>query len=137
MRLAKLLMALLVAIGLARTTSADDGASAETAPESLTDLLERATRAGSVNVIVGLALPAGFVAEGDLDPEGVAHQRAAIAATRAKLIENLRGYAVMVYASWESVPSLGMRVDARALKRLADSPHVTTIQHDSSSASHP
>jgi hypothetical protein len=95
-------------------------------------LREKAAHGGSVNVIVELALPDGFTAEGELETrEEVERQRAAIAATREKLLKSLRGGHAEVYASWDSLPSVGLEVDAPALEVLWSSPFVTSIREDS------
>lgn len=85
-----------------------------------------------MRVIVGLKLPApGFKPEGTLgDPEAVRRQRESIAATREMLIKSLAGLGVEIYNAWVSMPSVALKVGPSALKCLANSPYVATIQED-------
>lgn len=94
------------------------------------ELLERAQVSTSVAVIVGLALPTGFEPEGALTPSAVEAQRTAIATLRQALIEKLRGYKATVTAVYRTVPYVALRVDKSALKVLASSPLVASIQED-------
>ena len=104
----------------------------------ISKLREKVAEEGQVRVIVGLKLPApGFKPEGNLpSPEAVKRQREAIAATREALLNSLTGYDVQVYAVYNSVPYVAMKVDSEALEQLAKSPYVTTIQEDSESEPH-
>ena len=101
-------------------------------PQDYSELLGKAATEGHVLVITGLDLSTGpFKPEGTLDPIGVQRQRQAIAKTRQALLDSLAGYDVVVYASWDSVPYVGLKLGLEALQHLIDSPHVTTIQEDS------
>ena len=93
-------------------------------------LLEKALKSGSVAVIVGLKLPAGFKPEGTLPPQAAESQRAAIATARRALLASLVGYGVKTSAVYQTVPYLALRVDATALKILGSSPLVAAIQED-------
>ena len=98
----------------------------------ISKLREKVAEKGQLPVIVGLKLPApGFKPEGTLSPRDAKRQREAIAATREALLNSLAGYEVRVYAVYESLPYVAMKVDAVALEQLAKSPLVTTIQEDS------
>jgi len=98
-------------------------------------LLEKAASQETILVVVQLALPTGpFVPEGELTEAKLQEQRAALSATREALIESLAGMNVMVYSEWDSVPAVGLKVDAEALRRLIASPLVLSIQEDSLSS---
>lgn len=78
-----------------------------------------------------LALPTGpYVPEGELSETKLREQRVAITTTREALLESLEGLSATVYAEWESVPEVGLKVDEAALRRLIDSPYVLSIQED-------
>ena len=64
--------------------------SVETQP-NYPKLLEKALKSGSVAIIVGLKLPAGFQPEGTLPPQAAESQRAAIATTSQALLASLAG----------------------------------------------
>lgn len=104
----------------------------------ISKLRKKAAEEGQVRVIVGLKLPApGFKPEGTLaSSEAVKQQREAIAATREALLNSLAGYEVLVYAVYDSVPYVAMKVDSEALEHLANSPYMTTIQEDSEREPH-
>ena len=99
--------------------------------ENIPGLLEKATKQGQVSVIVSLKLPPpGFIPEGKLTGDEVVGQRALIANTKRDLLKSLSGNQIIVYATWESLPSMALKVDAATLEQLANSPYVTTIQED-------
>ncbi len=120
-----------VAGGLAAVLLSSGAAHAEP-PELPEALRAKAAATGHVRVIVGFRLPGpGFKPEGELaGPAEVAEQRRAIEATRTQLLDALRGFNAQEYRSWESVPAVGLKVDAAALDLLAHHPLVTSIQED-------
>ncbi len=126
----------LTSTGFAAPNVEDKDVSPQT--QDISELFEKAAEEGQVRVIAGLKLPApGFKPEGTLaSPEAVKQQREAIAATREALLNSLAGYEVLVYAVYDSVPYVAMKVDTAALKELANSPYVTTIQEDSEREPH-
>jgi hypothetical protein len=108
------------------------------AQHDLSKLIEKAAREGYVRVIVGLKLPdPGFKPEGSLgNQEAIMRQRENIVAIREELLKTLSGCDIEVYAIWPSIPSVALKVDPCALKRLAYSPYVTIIQEDSQDKPH-
>ena len=136
-KLASLTVAGFATLMLGNTACADSRVASDAASNPLPALLEKAAEQGRLNVIVTLRLPGGFTPEGELaDPEAVEKQRRLIAATKEQLLDSLRGYAAEAYASWNSLPNLGLRVDAAALEQLANSRHVRAIQEDARSGTH-
>ena len=101
-------------------------------PEELARLSAKAAREGIVRIIIGLKLPPpGFSPEGFLSPGEVKQQREAITATREALLNSLSEYEIEVYAIYESIPYAAMKVGTDALKGLARSRYVKTIEKDS------
>jgi uncharacterized repeat protein (TIGR01451 family) len=82
--------------------------------------------------IVGLDLPTGeFRPEGSFRSAAeAAMQRQAIASTREALLGSLAGYNAEVYAAWDSIPYVAMKVDTEALEQLVISPYVTSVRED-------
>ena len=100
-------------------------------PEVPSALRVKVAATGEVSVIASLNLPGpGFKAEGHLPAAAVAEQRRSIAATRKSLLDSLRGLNAREYRSWESVPSVALKVDGPALEFLARHPLVAAIQED-------
>jgi hypothetical protein len=86
---------------------------------------------GTVNVIVTLALPEPYQPETrSSDPAVVERQRAAIAQARDALMKSLRDTKAVIYAKWDPLPMVALRVDAAALKRLGESSLITAIKED-------
>jgi hypothetical protein len=99
--------------------------------EVIARLIEKSAKTGTVNVIVGLELADPYAPEAQLpDPAAVAQQRAAITQARGALLASLRTAKATEYAKWDSLPLMALRVDAAALRLLAESPLITTIQED-------
>ncbi len=99
-------------------------------PAGFEELLAKAKQHGTMLIIVGLALPAGFQAEGTLSAPAVAAQRAAIAATTHQLIDGLSDAGTQVTTVFQSIPYLAMRADTETLRALAASPLVASIEED-------
>ena len=126
---AALLVIVLVALSAA-VAAAPENADRAQAPDGAA-LMAKADAEGQVLVIVGLDLTRGqYVPEGMLSLDETNAQRSAIEASSAALIASLEGYSAEVYAAWESVPYVAMKVDAAALAQLAANPNVTSIQED-------
>lgn len=94
------------------------------------NLVDKAMAEGSVLVIVALALPQPFAPEAELSQRGVRAQRAAIAAAGDAVLSALAGQQAQVAATFTAIPSLALRVDAKALLTLAGLPQVTSIEED-------
>jgi hypothetical protein len=77
-----------------------------------------ATATGPTRAHVELRLPGGWRPEGDLGGQAVAHQRAAIASTRAVLLARLAGTAFRLLREHESVPLVSLEIGADALAAL-------------------
>ncbi len=93
-------------------------------------LLAKAAAEGSVLVIASLALPQPFTAEAELSLRGVQQQRAAIAAATDAVLAALDGQQAQVAATFTAIPTLALRVDAKALLTLAACPRWRSIQED-------
>ncbi|GGO86695.1 hypothetical protein GCM10011348_38110 [Marinobacterium nitratireducens] len=97
-------------------------------------LMDKADRGETVKVIVTLRVRGGFVPEGKLggksSPRAKA-QRSEIANSKLELLDSLIGTGAERYSQWEGLPNMALRVNANALKRLANSPLVEHIQEDS------
>jgi hypothetical protein len=79
------------------------------------------------HVVVGLHVP--FEPEGNLDEAGVARQRLLIAETRKALLEDLDGV-LEVYAEYETVPVVAVKIRAEDLETLAKHELVKTVEED-------
>ena len=111
--------------------AADIAAAQAGIPEQHKALLNKARQNGSVMVIVGLALPNSFQAEGDLSSSAVVtEQRAAIAQRQQALLQSLAQYNLNAYATYQTVPAIALKVDAAGLQALLASAQVATIQED-------
>jgi hypothetical protein len=94
-------------------------------------LIEKAAETGTVNVIVGLKLAEAYTPEAQLpDRAAVERQRAAIAQARDALLASLRTARATEYARWDTLPLAALRVDAAALRLLAETSLITTIQEE-------
>ena len=105
------------------------------APEqraAMARLIEKALKSGTVNVIIGFKLSIPYTPEGRLvDRAAVERQRAGIAQARNALLSNLQTARATEYARWDTLPLVGLSVDGAALRLLAESSQITTIQEDS------
>lgn len=137
-RLFAILVLFLPLSGIAFTSPEIISKNVLTQQKEISELFTKTAKDGQVPVIVGLKLPApGFKPEGTLASlTEVKEQRDAIAATREALLNSLAGYKVVVYAVYDSVPYVAMKVDSEALRQLAKSPYVTSIQEDSPEKPH-
>ena len=95
---------------------------------SLTALLQKAEREGTVRVIVGVE--SAFTPEGQLDQSAAATQRAAIAGAQTAVLNRMSGLQVDVARRFTSIPFFAARVSRAALERLASMPEVTSLQED-------
>ena len=116
--------------GLLLTGTLANSVWAQPAPTAELDRLStRAGREGSVRVIVGLNL--ATKAEGTLTANEKRLQRDSIKARHAEVEGTLlAGTQTKTHARFETVPFLGMEVDANAMARLRASPLVRDIQED-------
>lgn len=116
------------------TAIEEDQRTSTLAPEYLPELArltEKAAQTGTVNVIVGLKLPQPYVPESrSVDRATIERQRAAIAQTRDALLASLRDTGATVYGQWDPLPLVAIRVNAAALRILAESSLITTIKEE-------
>lgn len=105
-------------------------AGAQPAPSAeLDQLTERAALQGSVRVIVGLKLATR--AEGLLTAQEALQQRAGIHAAQSAVADRLlAGTASRAHARFETIPFMGVEVDANGMARLRASGLVSDIQED-------
>lgn len=96
--------------------------------DEYTDLVAKAEKKGTINVIVTLNID--YIIEPELEPDEIQKQRELIKNTQEKIIDSLSGTNAQVYSRYESVPNLALTVDDVALKILIDSPYVSVIQED-------
>lgn len=94
------------------------------------DLFAIAQAQGHVRVIVGLALPQQFQAEGELAAADAVSQRQAIADAAAALTASLDSASAHVYATYQSLPYVAVKADVAGLQQLVDSPLVTSLTED-------
>lgn len=98
-------------------------------------LLARTAREDRVPLIVGLELGGEpFAPEASLGAAAAAAQRGAIAAARTSMLDELAAGEAEVYASWDSLPYVAMRVGAAGLRRLEKSASVASIAEDTLAA---
>lgn len=108
---------------------ASSPAVAAVSPQDAAHLLARAEAAGTIPVIVRLAVP--YEREGTLrDAIRVGAQRQAIAAAQDRLVASLRGQSARTFARFQFVPYLALEVDAGALRALVGSPEAVSIVED-------
>lgn len=116
------------------TAIQEDRQTSTLAPEYLPELARltaKAEQTGTVNVIVGLKLPQPYVPESrSADRTTVERQRSAIAQARDALLASLRETGATEYAKWDPLPMVAIRVNAAALRLLAESSLITTIKED-------
>ena len=79
-------------------------------------------------VIVGVKIEPPFQPEGNLTPEGVDRQRAAIVRVVDEVISDLDPS--KVYARWDSIPYFGIKADSKTLEYLSNHPLVISIEED-------
>lgn len=117
-------------MGLAFAALAGSPVMAQPAPSpELDKLAERAALQGSVRVIVGLNL--AVRAEGLLTAQEAQQQRASIQAAQSAVADRLlAGTASRAHARFETIPFVGLEVDANGMARLRASGLVTDIQED-------
>jgi subtilisin len=93
------------------------------------ELAIQVQKEGTVRVIVGLNV--SFTPEGKLtSTRAVQAQRDAIYAAQDALLTSLGRHNAKAYAEWNIIPYMALEVDEAALKILASSPLVATIQED-------
>jgi subtilisin family serine protease len=91
-------------------------------------LIDRAEREGPQRVIVGLG--AGFVPEGRLRASAVTVQRQGIADRQAALMASLTGLTAVEHHRFRYIPFLVLEAGAPALRRIAASSMVTSLEED-------
>jgi len=93
------------------------------------ELLAAARRDGSVSVIVTLRM--AFTPQGDLpDQQSVTRQHRAIRSAQTALLHELEPYDSHMETRYTATPQLALQVDAAALRHLAASARVKTIQQN-------
>ena len=101
-------------------------ATAGIVPEALYD---KASREGSVRVIVQLRVNAR--PEGELaSPEAVTSQRQAIAAAQSVVLRELAGTSYRAVRTYETIPFLALEVSSGALQALEGSALVVGMEED-------
>jgi len=91
-------------------------------------LIDKAEREGPQRVIVGLN--ADFVPEGRLQAAAAASQRQEITNSQASLMASLAGLSAVEHHRFRYIPFLALEAGASALKRLASSPTVVSLEED-------
>ena len=123
------LLFLLLFFGSDQQAIAQEGS--ESLPVHYEELLKQVKNNSTVMVIVGLDLPIHFRAEGELaNRQAIQTQRSAIVQSQRRLLDNLSENDVQAYAEYESIPYMALQVDEAGLKKLVDSPLVSSIQED-------
>lgn len=98
-------------------------------------MLARVASEESVPLIVGLDLAGtAFAPEASIGAAAIAAQRSAIASARQSLADSLAAGEAEIYAQWESLPYVAIRVTAAGLSRIEKSPAVATIAEDTLAA---
>jgi subtilisin len=97
-------------------------------PAEIDRLATKAQREGSVRVIVGL--PVLYRVEGELTEAELAAQRGNIAARGNDVRSALRGRPHTVNHAYEAVPYMALSVSAAAVRALAQSGGIASIQED-------
>ena len=95
------------------------------------DVRARVQREGRARVIVEVALPGRFRAEGDLTPAGASAQRADIGAAGSQVLDRLRGRAHRILHHYDTVPFLALEIGPDAMAELEASPDVRRVVADS------
>jgi hypothetical protein len=83
------------------------------------ELVERASAEGTVRVIVGFRLPPGATADA-----------AAIATAREAVLRQVAGTRHRVLRAYETIPFVALEASPEALRALAASPDVSSVQED-------
>lgn len=96
--------------------------------QALDRLSALARQRGTVRIIVRVKI--AFVPEGDLDERAARAQRDAIAAAQSAVLAAVPAQAPDRVRRFESIPFLGMEVDAEELQRLIRLPEVADIEED-------
>ena len=110
----KWLPAVFLLAGLATTQAA--------AQVAVDDAVTEAVADGTARVVVELALPGGFDAEGSLSPARARAQRIAIAAAQDAVLAELSGHTVRLMRRPGAIPFLALEIDAAALAALEAMP---------------
>lgn len=120
------------AIASARPVNAvlkPDGVLSESTLAAAQALLDEADADGAVRVLVRVRTP--FVPEGKLTAQGVRSQRAAIRAKQqGRISRALAAPGRQITAEFETIPYVGMKVDADGLSELLVDPDVVAIERD-------
>jgi hypothetical protein len=107
-----------LALGIALLAPSPARAS-QSPPPSLDDLIDKATRQGTLRVIV------------EVLPEGSApYSREAIAKAQDLVVQELSGTSHRVLRRYATIPFLGLAASADALRRLGGSLYVGSIRED-------
>jgi subtilisin len=99
-------------------------------PLAFPDLAEKVRQEGEINIIVGLALPDNFIAEGELSVANRTRQRGQIAQAGQGLLAELQGYNAEAYHIYETIPAMALRLDEAAFRIVLRSQWVNHIQED-------
>jgi len=129
--LAALLTLVLAAMPI--VTAADSNSMPDARPDQAIalqaqKLIDKAEREGPQRVIIGFN--ADFVPEGRLQAAAAVSQRQGIANSQASLMASLAGLAAVEHHRFRYIPFLALEVGASALKRLASSPTVVSLEED-------
>lgn len=93
------------------------------------ELIEKASRNGSVRVIVGLRANVQ-AAYGELSSSAQKRQRTVIKRAQNDLLAELSGHRVAGVKRFDFIPFLAVEADAAALEKIKNSPLVVSIQPD-------
>lgn len=102
-------------------------------PSPYRSLVDTARERGSVRVIVTLAIP--YRPEGELpNDDAVQRQRAEIETAQRRLLDELRPFKAQSVTQYRRLPQLALIVDEAAMRHLATSPLVASVQEDRADA---
>jgi hypothetical protein len=98
-------------------------------PAPYRSLVDGARERGTVQVIVKLAIP--YRPEGELaDQDAIRRQRAEIETAQRRLLDELKPFRVQLVEQYRRLPQLALAVDDAAMRHLATSPLVASVQED-------
>jgi hypothetical protein len=111
-------LGLALLLGITLLTGAETAA-AQTAPPTIEELVAKATRQGTLRVIVELKI----------DPPGPPSPEA-IGQAQDHVLQELAGTGHRVLRRFTTIPFMGVEVSADALRRLGGSVHVAGVRED-------
>lgn len=112
-------LGLALLLGIAVLTGAGTAAAQTTPPPTIEELVAKATRQGTLRVIVELKI----------DPPGPPSPEA-IGQAQDHVLQELAGTSHRVLRRFTTIPFMGLVVSADALRRLGGSAHVASVRED-------